>query len=62
MNKDVKKFTCCLCGKKVKEYGNNPSPLAGRKCCNACDMAYVMPVRNFISDLQAKHESNITTD
>ena len=60
MNKDVKKFTCCLCGKKVAEYGNNPAPLAGNKCCNACDMNYVIPVREFMSDLAERYESETT--
>lgn len=57
MKKDAKKFTCCLCGKKVAEFGNNPYPLAGRKCCNACDMKYVIPVRVFISRLDEKYKS-----
>lgn len=60
MNKEVKKITCCLCGKKVAEYGNNPAPLAGRKCCTVCDMNYVIPVREFMSVLDKKYESETT--
>lgn len=31
---------CCLCGKPIKGYGNNPAPLdetPGAKCCDACN-------------------------
>lgn len=57
MKKEVKKITCCLCGKKVAEFGNNPYPLAGRKCCNACDMKYVIPIREFMARLDEKYKS-----
>ena len=42
----MKEFKCCLCGKKVKEYGNNPYPLRARgKCCDKCNMDLVIPAR-----------------
>lgn len=33
-----KTFTCCICGKKTKGYGNNPYPIkeSGR-CCDSCN-------------------------
>lgn len=40
---------CCICGKECEnEYGNNPDPfvkLEGARCCDACDYAYVIPMR-----------------
>jgi hypothetical protein len=38
--------TCVLCGKKFREPGNDPYPLAftGR-CCNTCDDLKVTPAR-----------------
>ena len=45
-----REFTCCLCGKKVQGYGNNPYPLGPKddknaECCNACDLTLVVPAR-----------------
>ena len=60
MKKDTNKIICCLCGEEIQDYGNNPYPLAGEKCCTACDLNYVMPVRAFMSKLDEKYESAIT--
>lgn len=39
-------FECCLCGKLVKGYGNNPAPLMNKgKCCEECNMTKVIPAR-----------------
>ena len=39
-------FVCCLCGKKVKEWGNNPAPLAENgRCCDKCNFTKVVPAR-----------------
>lgn len=40
--KKAHSFTCCICGKTVEGYGNNPYPLWNIKdekavCCNECD-------------------------
>jgi hypothetical protein len=41
-----KTFTCCLCGKEVQEWPNNPWPIKKRgQCCKACDWAKVVPAR-----------------
>ena len=45
---EPKPFRCCICRKLVREYGNNPRPLAGKRCCNMCDANIVIPVRMYI--------------
>ena len=38
--------TCCICGKKFKEYGNNPAPVKDDGlCCNECNYSVVIPAR-----------------
>lgn len=41
MSKNVgfKDFTCCICGKRIKnEWGNNPWPIKNEgECCSACN-------------------------
>ena len=44
----MEKFICCLCGKEVEEYGNNPYPvdkIEVHKCCDDCNMNVVIPAR-----------------
>lgn len=37
---------CCICGKKFKEYGNNPAPVKDEGlCCNECNFNVVIPAR-----------------
>lgn len=60
MKNNQKKYTCCLCGGKFEEYGNNPYPLAGGRCCNACDWNYVVPVRELMLDLDEKYQLDET--
>ena len=39
---------CCICGKEIGGYGNNPWPLLtepGAKCCDGCNWMYVIPAR-----------------
>lgn len=36
---------CCLCGKKIKGYGNNASPLNNGECCDECNTIKVIPKR-----------------
>ena len=40
------KYTCVICGKEFKGYGNNVAPIkkAG-VCCNRCNIKYVIPMR-----------------
>lgn len=41
-----KKFTCCICGKEVIEYGNNPYPIKEEgRCCSKCNFEKVLPMR-----------------
>ena len=40
--------TCCLCGTKFTEWGNNPEPIKSFEegsCCNYCNDMYVIPAR-----------------
>ena len=38
--------TCCLCGKELEEYGNNPAPLKDSgECCDRCNAEKVIPAR-----------------
>ena len=37
---------CCICGKEIKDYGNNPFPIAENgECCDNCNMEVVVPAR-----------------
>lgn len=39
-------FTCCICGKKVIGFGNNPFPVKHEgRCCDECDYQVVIPAR-----------------
>lgn len=44
MKTDEKKI-CCLCGKPFTEFGNNPAPFEGDRCCDDCDNRIVIPER-----------------
>lgn len=38
--------TCCICGKKFTEYGNNPWPIRDDgRCCDKCNWTVVLPAR-----------------
>jgi hypothetical protein len=40
------KNACCFCEGDVGAFGgNNPAPLAGDKCCDACNKSKVIPAR-----------------
>lgn len=40
------KFKCCLCGKIILGWGNNPWPLKDEgECCNNCNTYKVIPAR-----------------
>ena len=39
---------CCICGKKINGYGNNPWPVNTKeksRCCSDCNIRYVIPAR-----------------
>lgn len=39
---------CCICGKEIKGYGNNPYLVVkkdGKKCCDECNITKVIPAR-----------------
>ena len=39
---------CCLCGKELTDYGNNPWPLKTNdddRCCDECNSSKVIPAR-----------------
>lgn len=39
-------FTCCICGKRCKGFGNNPWPVKEEgDCCNDCNATVVIPAR-----------------
>lgn len=43
---------CCICGKEIKGYGNNPSPIEGDLCCDECNLKVVLNYRLFLSELE----------
>lgn len=37
---------CCICGKEIMGYGNNPIPYKSEgRCCDDCNIIYVIPCR-----------------
>lgn len=41
------KLICCICGKEIEGYGNNPVPVRNSgKCCDECNVNKVIPARN----------------
>ena len=38
-------FDCSVCSQKYPGYGNNPAPLPGESCCDACNITKVIPAR-----------------
>lgn len=36
---------CSICDKPFSKYGNNPAPLNGEVCCDACNKNIVLPIR-----------------
>ena len=44
----VEKFVCCLCGKTIEGWGNNPWPVSkgeNDRCCGECNCTLVIPAR-----------------
>ncbi len=45
--KKSKTNTCCICGKKFTEPGNNPFPVKEEgECCRICNWTVVLPERH----------------
>ena len=57
----MEKFKCCLCGKEVEGYGNDPSPIETQneddQCCDECNLTKVIPTR--INLVISKNKSNV---
>ena len=54
---------CCICGKEIEGYGNNPWPVnqeEDARCCDDCNWSVVIPARieDFIA-YEAKMEMRI---
>lgn len=54
---------CCICNNEIPAAGdwtagNSAEPLSDGRCCNACDMAVVVParMREFVSRVEAMPE------
>lgn len=40
------KNVCCICGKTIEGYGNNPYPVKEEgECCSECNAKHVIPAR-----------------
>lgn len=47
--------TCVICGETIDGYGNNAEPYKKGKCCDACNLKFVIPAR-------LERKSNIEAD
>ena len=36
---------CVICGRVIFGYGNNAEPIKKGRCCNPCNIRYVIPKR-----------------
>lgn len=52
---------CCICGKEIEGHGNNPFPIAGKTCCDECNVKVVLPYRIFLSRIRAKDAALMIT-
>lgn len=46
-NQNKKGEVCSICGQKFYNYGNNARPLNDGRCCDICNMALVIPMRQY---------------
>lgn len=44
---------CCICGKEIYGYGNNPIPVVGKVCCDNCNSFVVVPYRVFLNNIES---------
>lgn len=55
------KFTCCICGKEVKEYGNDPWPIKEEgRCCSYCNWTVDLKERTRLSKLNRENDNGST--
>lgn len=52
---------CCICGKEIKGYGNNPFPIAGKTCCDECNVKVLLPYRLFLSRMKNRDAALMIT-
>jgi hypothetical protein len=53
-----KKATCSFCDGPVDGWGNNPAPLIGKRCCDDCNLALVIPVRQHLLRYQLQKSAH----
>lgn len=57
---DDKKEKCCICGKEIKGWGNNPYPVKTEgEYCRECNFSVVLPERVRLSK-QEQYEQGKT--
>ena len=44
-NDENEKQVCCICGEEYEGYGNNAEPYKEGRCCDKCNMKFVIPDR-----------------
>ena len=44
-NDETEKQVCCICGEEYTGYGNNAEPYKEGRCCDKCNMKFVIPYR-----------------
>ena len=44
-NDETEKQVCCICGEEYTGYGNNAEPYKEGRCCDECNMKFVIPYR-----------------
>lgn len=53
---ETKKTKCCICGKEITGYGNDPYPVKEEGlCCDLCNWTVVLKERKRLSDLNRKN-------
>jgi hypothetical protein len=52
---------CCICGKEIEGHGNNPFPVAGKQCCDECNIKVVLPYRLFLSRIRVRDAALMIT-
>ena len=45
LHEDADGHVCVICGEHYSGYGNNAEPIADGKCCDDCNLKYVIPAR-----------------
>lgn len=45
INEEAADNHCCICGEEIVGYGNNAEPYKSGRCCDACNLKFVIPAR-----------------